>query len=433
MKLIDLSPEPLPDGLNLPEAVFIEAGAVGFIPYVVDRYLGKSVLCVADPDTWSACSESTRAELEADLRIEKFMLSRNPHADSETVEAIQSRGEGKTGFLAIGAGTVNDIVKMASTRLGIPYAVLGTAASMNGYASAIAAILSDGLKTTQPATPPRAILLDTDILRQAPPELTQAGLGDLLSKPVSMADYWLCSQVEGSEYNELAVRLADRAVDEVKQKASGLPVGRLASFEVLAKALVLSGICMVVAGSSSPASGGEHLIGHLWDMEILSEGRETRLHGAQVGVATCICAALYQRVTALDNPVFTEPPAWEAEEKRIRNEHGPWAEAVGDAYRVKHAKAPDRIQLLRDRWNEWRAELTAMKIPSPSEIRNTLASAGAPHTMKALGVSPQNAIETLRLARDIRDRYTVLDLAYETGIFPNEVESVLQESGTMDD
>ena len=92
---------------------------------------------------------------------------------------------------------------------------------MNGYASGIAAILSQGLKTTVPARPPRAIILDTDILSAAPPQLTQAGLGDLMSKPVSDSDWWLANQLEGSGYSALPSTIVDHAVGEAIAHAAG--------------------------------------------------------------------------------------------------------------------------------------------------------------------------------------------------------------------
>jgi glycerol-1-phosphate dehydrogenase [NAD(P)+] len=300
---------------------------------------------------------------------------------------------------------------------------------MNGYASGIAALISGGLKITAPARPPRAIVLDTDVLARAPLALTRAGIGDLLSKPVSDSDWWLSDRLEGTGYGELPGRIVDAAVAEASARAAGLATGDAAAQAALGRALVLSGVAMVVAGSSAPASGGEHLLSHLWDMEALAAGRETRLHGAQVGVATCISAALYQRLLRLDRPSFTEPPPWAEEEARLRAEHGALAPSVLGPAKRKHGRAAERIAWLRDHWPELRDALAARRLPTPAEVRAPLAACGAPHTLAMLGEDRANAARVFRLARDIRDRVTVLDVAWELGVLPGAVDAVLDESG----
>lgn len=429
MKLSELCSEPLPAGLDLPAEVYIGSGLVDVMPEVIPRYLGKRVLLVADPDTWDALQKSETFAAKILCNSTLHLLPRHPHAGAVIVEEVVSLAEGMTGLVAIGSGTINDIVKLAATQKGLPYIVLGTALSMNGYASGIAAIFSEGLKISVAAKPPRAIVMDTDILRAAPPALAQAGLGDLLSKPVSMADWWLGKELEGTAFSSLPGRLVDRAVSEAASKAAGLPTRDVEAYEALARALVLMGVSMVVAGSSAPASGAEHLLSHLWDMEALVANRKLNLHGAQVGVATCIIAALYQRLLDLEHPPFTDPPAWDAEESRICADHGPLANSVLKTAKVKHARAGARVSVLRKRWFELRQGLSAMDLPTPDQMRATLRAAGAVHTLSSLGLQRADAARALRIARDIRDRITVLDLAFELGICPDAIEEVLDDSG----
>ncbi len=423
MKLAELCPLALPVDLNLPHEVFIGENVLNELPGVIERYLGDDFLCVADPDTLQACRKT--------LPYPIYILPKHPHAEFKFVEHVCREAEHKSGLVAIGGGTVNDICKMASTLLKIPYIVIGTAASMNGYASGIAAILDNGLKTTRNAVPPRAILLDIDILMEAPIELAQAGLGDLLSKSVSTADYWLSDYLEQSGFDLLPGQIVDAALGELTDKSTGLIHRDKESYYLLAKALVLSGVSMVAAGSSSPASGGEHLISHFWDMEALIEGKAVRLHGAQVGVASCICAAIYQKLLALEQPEFINPPAWETEENRIKRDHGKLADTVARQARRKNARARERIDILRHNWHDIQKQLAAMNLPKPDVLRGILCSIDAPYTLNNLNFSKEYALRTLRLARDIRDRITVLDIAFETGLFPGAIEQVLEDSGTI--
>lgn len=421
MKLSELSPVPLPEA-DLPHDVAIGRGARAELPALAARHAGPRPLIVGDPDT-------LRAAGPLDLDGARVLdLGPHPHADDATVERVRKAIGDATGLIAVGSGTINDLCKLAATQAQRPFVVFGTAASMNGYASGIAAILSAGLKITVPAAPARAIVLDTDILAHAPAPLAAAGLGDLMSKPVSDSDYWLSAQLDGGTYNPLPARIVDHAVTRAAAAAAGLPTRDPDAHGALGVALTLSGVAMVVAGSSAPASGGEHLLSHLWDMERHAAGQDIRLHGAQVGVCTLISAALYQRLLALPTPTFAPPPPWPDEEARIRADFGPLADAVLPQAHRKHARARDRLATLRKHWSAIHAGLTARSLPKPAEIRAVLAAAHAPHTLDALDEPRHNAARVLRLARDIRDRITVLDLAFDLGILPAAAHAILDEA-----
>lgn len=70
-----------------------------------------------------------------------------------------------------------------------------------------------------------------------------------------------------------------------------------------------------------------------------------------------------------------------------------------------------------------------MKIPSPTDLLSPLLAAGAPTTLREIGRTPDDARHALRCARDIRDRYTVLDLGHELGVLPGSIDSVLNAAG----
>ncbi|MBU0552540.1 iron-containing alcohol dehydrogenase [Myxococcota bacterium] len=425
MKLTDLVPVPIPDDPTLPLEVYLGVGARSALPQAVARHCGPAPIWIADERTWAAA-------LLGEISDARLIFQGEIHADDERVEQAARAMTGHSGAVAVGSGTINDIVKRAAALSGLPFVTLATAASMNGYASAIAAILSGGLKTTVPARPARAVILDTEILAAAPLRLGQAGLGDLLSKPVSDADWRLGHLLYGDAYHDLPSRLVDAAVEAAAAAASGLLARQPAAYEALARALLLSGVAMVVAGSSSPASGGEHLISHLWDMEAHVLHRPLNLHGAQVGVATRISAALYARLLREETPRLTPLPRWADEAARIKREHGPLAEVILGPAQEKHARAEARREALTRRWPELRASLRAHPIPGPQDIGAILEAAGAPRTLSALGFSVEEGISALIRARDIRARLTVLDIAFDMGVLPGEAGALIAASGVSD-
>lgn len=430
MLLTALCPVPLPPAPALPVEVLIGPGVRHQLAEVVARHAGAGpVVVVCDPHTAAAAGTLALGA----HRIHQ--LAAHPHADVESIEALRPHLADAGLTVAVGSGTVNDLVKRASALEGDrPFVILATASSMNGYASAIAAILDAGVKTTVPCRPARAVILDTEILGAAPAALTRAGIGDLMSKPVSDSDWWLGDQLEGTGYSGLPSQIVDAAVLAVIQHAAGLvpeadTETSAAAHAALGQALVLSGVAMVVAGSSSPASGGEHLLSHLWDMQAVAEGRETRLHGAQVGVATLISAALYQRILSREVSDLVDPPSWDSEAERIEREHGVLAAAVLPHAQRKHARAAARVATLRARWPEIRAGLAARNLPKPEQIRAVLSAAQAPVTLAGLGTNHTDGARILRLARDMRDRVTVLDLAFDLGVLPGAAEAILAEAG----
>ena len=421
MKLAELSPVELPSS-DLPEDIYIGSNLLSSVQRITADCLKGEYVILADEHTIDACGAS-------DWSCEKIILGSKPIADTETVNQVVAALTPNQHLLAMGSGTINDLAKRASTLVQRPYVCVGTAASMNGYASGIAAILDNGLKTTVPARPPQAIILDTEVLAKAPFALTQAGLGDLISKPVSDTDWWLADQLGESTYSELPNTIVSHAIERASSEPEALKAHTPSAHGALGEALVLSGVAMVVAGSSSPASGGEHLISHLWDMENLHFDRPKFLHGAQVGLTTCLSAALYQMILNLDSPNWQHPVTPSEERRRLMRDHPALSSTIESQALAKHHRAVARMERLMANWGEIRAGLQKREIPPPTYFQRILSAIDAPRSFEAFNLTRQDLRRTLSVAKDIRNRYTVLDLATDLGILPESAERVLQTAG----
>jgi glycerol-1-phosphate dehydrogenase [NAD(P)+] len=289
---------------------------------------------------------------------------------------------------------------------------------MNGYTSAIVALLEDGLKTTREATPPVAVFADPDVLTRAPHELTLAGLGDLVSKPYCGCDWKIASLVKGEYYCPMPDRLLAAPFQRALNVFPRLSANDPEAVTLLFQLLLVSGLSMAVTGTSSPASGGEHLLSHYWDMTRLRDGRPINLHGAQVGVGSMVIDELYSRVLNVDFHAaeFKPTPSFEAAERGIRDHFGSLANAVWPQYRAK----------LEGRSARDLERLGLHQLEIKDEIRHTLAigrgvwhaltAAGAPVRVGEIGVSAAELGEAVRHGREIRTRFTVLDVAAELGI-----------------
>ncbi len=447
---VDLGPmlRPYADRLKV-GPIAIAGGAIDASAETLKRGLPPGRwLVVADPNTQSVAGEKVLALLRAaGVSAESLVLApsggptlvANDAEVERLVARLRAASPAYTAAVAVGSGTVNDIVKLATFMVGLPYAVVATAPSMNGYTSPISAILWKGVKSVQPAHVASAVVADVGVLAAAPSRMIASGFGDLLSKPVSNADWLLSHLVTRSSYCPDVIRLVEEGTRLLAGVAGHLPRREPDAVARLAGALILSGYAMALAGTSAPASGGEHLVSHYLDMIHYAFGEPNDLHGCQVGVATQVAAALYERVlawspTALDVEARVASLAsWPAYEGELRQRFGPLADAV-----LSHAlagyPAPDvlrqRLQFIKREWPTLSARL-AKGMRTASQIRADLQTAGCPVTFADIGARPGRAREAVLWSKDIRSRYTILHFCWEIGMLEHWGDAVLAEWGAV--
>jgi glycerol-1-phosphate dehydrogenase [NAD(P)+] len=408
----------------LTREVVIEPEAARRLPEVLARRAaGRRVLLVADRRTWEAAGAEAGAALAPTWAVERCLLRDGPggavHASVELVDELAAGyPDAFDAYLAVGSGTVNDLVKELAHRRSRPYAVLATAASMNGYTSGIVALLERGLKTTGEATPPVAVLGDPRVLAAAPRELSLAGLGDLVSKPYCGCDWLIASLVRGEYHCPLPDRLLTEPFERGLEIFPGLAAGEPEAVVELFRLLLVSGIAMAVTGTSSPASGAEHLLSHCWDMTRLRDGRPLNLHGAQVGVASLVIDRLYGEILEQDfaAATFRASPGPEAAEREIRAGFGSLAAAVWPQWRAKlGARTRRDLEGLQEHERPIK-EHVRRTLELGAKVRAALTAAGAPLCAADLGIGDDELAAALRLGRTIRARFTALDVAAELGI-----------------
>ena len=398
-------------------------------------------LVAADDNTWAAAGEAFCARLDAAgvtwqrYQVEMPENGSDPICTDARVNAFESAIEdsGAAAAIAVGSGTINDIVKLAADHRSIPMAVVGTAPSMNGYTSGIAAVLSEGVKTTIPCTAPRVVIADVDVMAEAPYRMICSGLGDLMSKPVSNADWQISAWLNGTPHSDDAMEIIETGAEMLEGVAPKLPDRDREAVAGLTASLMLSGLAMSVAGSSSPASGGEHLISHFIDMTSIAHKLPHDFHGCQVGVGTIASALIYEKLRALspeDIDIDARVEAlddWPSYEQKLRERFGPLFDAV-----VKHARPgyPDedelrrRLTKLRDQWHRLDDEV-ARTLQTGASIEQQLDAANCPIRFSQLGVKPERARRAIVHSKDIRNRYTILHLGWELGLLDDWADDVL--------
>ena len=391
------------------------------------------VMLVCDPWTRSKLQDVERALAQAGFGTLIYEVPRGsdgspPAADDIQVEAFERvlRESGAELAVAVGAGTINDITKMASHGFGCPYFSYGTAASMNGYTSGIAALYAGGLKVTVPATPARGVFADPEVVAQAPLALTLAGLGDLCSKPFATADACVAAIAAGTTPWRLPAAIVESVFDEVLKNAQGIGAGDPAAVTYLMEALWVSGISMVIAGSSAPASGGEHLWSHRLDMARHDRGLPPlAYHGTQVGVACGLVRPLFEAVahadvdevlSCLEGPGQDPDPDDPGFLGWLKDRHPDLGEqslnAIAKEAATKYdAEARSIIRNgLASSWPAVREELLKAH-QHAALVHEALVLASAATEPEDLGMDKREAARILKVCRDIRNRLTILDLA----------------------
>ncbi len=276
---------------------------------------------------------------------------------------------------------------------------------MNGYTSAIVALLENGLKTTRATTPPVAVFADPQVLVEAPRELTLAGLGDLVSKPFCGCDWKIASLVKGEYYCPMPNRLLSEPFEQALEIFPRLSDDDPAAVTELFRLLLVSGISMSITGTSSPASGGEHLISHYWDMVRLRDGLPINLHGAQVGVGSLLMDELYREIFDEDfsRASFEPNPPIEEERQKIGQIFGSLAGAVWPQWSAKLSDRSERdLASLIEHQTVIKDEIERT-LATGSRVRRALGAAGAPISAGQLGVTETELDAAIRHGREDTD------------------------------
>lgn len=388
---------------------------------------GKSeLLLLSDPLTHAAVGEQVFAALRAEgVIVQHLLLDDEPSASVELAEEVQAAAYGKRLIVAVGAGTINDLAKFAADRNGMSYWTFPTAPSMNGYTSSIAAIKVKGVKQTLPAAPPQRIYANPEVICQAPLKLLQAGFCDVLAKVVSDVDW----RSESLLFNGSYCRLPSALLHGIEDLYAGRPeeIGRGEAEQVMGlfHGLLVSGVAMSLAGSSAPASGGEHLVSHFWDMREPLTGRVPELHGLQVGAGIILSAACYARLSNLEGKTLAgrAEHAFASTRERIPQIWGRYADEVDLQFLGKREALLAFDSLLPKRWTE----LVPLfrQVRPPDDFLELFKRTGLDFSLTSLRLSADEFLLAALNGRAIRSRITVLDLASHAGVLEAAAEETL--------
>jgi glycerol-1-phosphate dehydrogenase [NAD(P)+] len=202
-------------------------------------------------------------------------------------DRIRASGTPYDTIVGLGGGRVIDVTKYAAARLGLPLVAVATNLAHDGICSPVSTLANDAGSGSYGVPGPIGVVVDLDLVRDAPPRFVRAGIGEALSNLCALADWELSHRQTGEPVDGLAAAMARTPAEALLHR--GGTIADDGFLTVLAEALVLSGLAMSVAGSSRPSSGACHEISHAIDQLFPAKAGQ---HGEQVGLGAAFATHL---------------------------------------------------------------------------------------------------------------------------------------------
>ena len=411
-------------------------GAINKLPEVLKELATKKVFLLADCNTYSAAGESVAKLLsENGIAYSQYVFPDTAlEPDEKAVgSAVMHYDKTCDAVVAIGSGVINDIGKILSNTADRPYIIVATAPSMDGYASATSSMTMDGLKVSLPSRCADVIIGDTDILKNAPEKMLKAGIGDMVAKYISIAEWRISHLVTGEYYCEAVADLVRCALKKCVDNADGLLKREDTAVEAVFEGLIIGGIAMAYAGLSRPASGVEHYISHVWDMRGASLGTPVELHGLQCALGTLIAVKMYEKFKkitpdkekALACVNGFDYSKWSEE---LRAFLGASAESMialeekEQKYDTK--KHEKRLDILAENFENI-LQIIYEEIPTLTETEELFVKTGLPTTLAEIGLDEEILPMTFKATKDIRDKYVLSSMCWDLGILDEITEDMI--------
>ncbi len=410
--------------INLPE-IIVDKNALSKVPQLLKKFGGKKPFILADANTFEVAGRKLVEILESSkISYSKYVFSKKEiEPDEEAVgSAVMHYDNSCDLVIAVGSGVINDIGKILSATSNKPYFIVGTAPSMDGYASATSSVSMDGVKTSLSSKCADVIIGDIEVLKTAPDRMLQAGIGDMLAKYISIAEWRIANEITGEYYCEAVASLIRDAVKRCVDNANGLLARNEEAIKAVFEGLIIGGVAMALAGCSRPASGIEHYFSHVWDMRGLEFGTKVQLHGLQCAVGTYISAKLYEKVLkttpnkekALNYVKEFNYSCWE---NTLKDFLGKSAKTMAELEKkegkydvIKHAT---RLETIISKWDKI-CLVIKEEIPSTKELDKLFETIKLSKSAKEIGIDA-DLYRTFCATKDIRDKYVLSRLLWDLG------------------
>ncbi|MBO5888705.1 MAG: sn-glycerol-1-phosphate dehydrogenase [Clostridia bacterium] len=391
------------------KAIEIGAGALNKLSSLCKEY--KNILVVFDTNTYSICGKQIEELLKLKTITVQVLKAQEKVVipNEEKLEEIEKQISNSCDLIiGVGSGVINDLCKKVSFDKNLPYFIVATAPSMDGYASVGSALILKGMKVTLNARPPLAIIADTKILKDAPFDMIKAGYGDIVGKFSCLNDWLISSFINGEYFCKKIYTLTYKCATKIKRLGSNIKNREESAIGKLMEALVLVGVLMSFVGSSRPASGSEHHLSHYFEITGILDNTEYFAHGIDVVYSATFLAKLREKML-LTTPKRVEfnREEYEKEVNRI------YSKSASEVLKLQERLGwyyKDDSEFIYKNFNKIKKILK--KVPNFNEFNKMLNAVGLNYNEFENLYSKQKLDDAILYAKDLKDRYTFLWLYY---------------------
>ncbi len=375
----------------------------------------EKLAVVADRYTYEVLGRRIGSALRSDGFAIEEIVWKKPQADIESVEELRHLTRHCDALIAVGAGTLNDSVKYASFIDKKKYSVFPTSPQL-AYGTPTASISFGGFKRSITALPAQGVFFDLSVISQCPIRLTRSAFADLICRTTAQVDWLMSHLLFGTEYHQLPYFLLAHDEDKLFGHAKALQEGDFKAFGTLVRMCALMGLAVCITNTSHPGSMGEHMMSHYIDM-FFHDVNPNTLHGEQVGVTSLTMSRLQNLILNNDVPPVLKPT--KLKETDINARYG---KEIGqqciEEFKKKalDRKETDRInRYFSENWKKFSEKLGAVMLPY-EKLSAAMRDIGAVTTGCDLGLPQAFYQDVVLYSREVRDRFTMLDIAADSGI-----------------
>ena len=234
------------------------------------------------PEPWGLVDAETRGLASSVVLI--------PDMERVTLDRFVAECPDVDAVVGLGGGASVDAAKYVGWRTGRPVITAPTIVSVDASVTNTIAVREQSRVNYVGFVIPRQVVVELDIVQQAPARLNRAGIGDILSIHTGSFDWRVAGRAGKATVDEPAVARAARLVEALYANAGQIRAVTDSSLDLLIRAYIENNALCLEAGTAQPEEGSEHF----WAYHVESLTGRTFVHGELVSLGVLIMSHLQQ-------------------------------------------------------------------------------------------------------------------------------------------
>lgn len=423
---------------RLPEMdIYIKSGLAGqCADCIAQSGLGKNVLIIADSNTYEVAAKTIEKNLTGAGIVCRVCILPGQKIEPTPMmtEHILSMVNSDTEFmLSVGSGVITDLTRRSAFLAKLPFAVFGTAASMDGYTSITSSMMIDGMKVSKYGESAKLLMFDPAILACAPLMMQAAGVGDVFAKYNVLVDWKLGSAVADEIFCPLCESLLKTALDGCASNIDEILKRSQKGMEALIESLILAGLTVLIVRYTRPVASVEHNMSHYWEMMKLAYGGHSPSHGIGVGIGLIYSLLFHDMlkstdISKIDKQKIKENRMTKEQKKAFITSYYP--PSIGNEvfeankyWYLEWCEQEKRIDALIAYHSQYKKDCDIL--PDYKDIIKYFTLFGAPTSAAKAGIDKERLKKTLLCTKDYRPRYSIAEALSELGMLEECTQRIL--------